>query len=311
MRLISYQLKGEPGVGVMTDATRFVALPKAAPDLPRTLKQILALRDGLARAGAAAKGRAADLGLSDVALDPVIPDPYVTWALALNFKRHIEETRLTTSTQYPHLFIRHPGSIVGHLQPLLCPPPELEKAYDYEGELAVVIGRGGRHIPADKAKDHIAGYACYNEGSTRNYQSHNRQFGLGKNFERSGSFGPWLTTPNEAGDIYQKELITRLNGKVRQRTRLDDMLFSVEKTIAYISNGHLLRPGDVIVMGTPGQLPPPPGEKESDPSNQFGPIKVKGVVHMKPGDRVEVEIGGLGTLSNVVVADEPAVYRPL
>jgi 2-keto-4-pentenoate hydratase/2-oxohepta-3-ene-1,7-dioic acid hydratase in catechol pathway len=311
MRLISYHSKSEPGVGVMTDDTRFVALAKAAPDLPRMLKQILAQRDGLDRVRAAVRGRAADGDLNDVALDPVIPDPYVTWALALNFKRHIEETRLTTSTQYPHLFIRHPGSVVGHLQSLLCPPPDLERAYDYEGELAVVIGRGGRHIPVDKAKDHIAGYSCYNEGSTRNFQSHNRQFGLGKNFEKSGSFGPYLVTPDEAGDIYQKELVTRLNGKERQRTRLDDMLFSVEKTIAYISSGHLLRPGDVIVMGTPGQLPPAPGDKESDPSNQFGPIKVKGAVHMKPGDRVEVEITGLGVLVNSVIADEPLAYRPL
>jgi 2-keto-4-pentenoate hydratase/2-oxohepta-3-ene-1,7-dioic acid hydratase in catechol pathway len=310
MRLISYHHKGEPGVGVMTDGSRFVALGEAAPELPRTLKQLLGLRDGLERARRAASGRPADLDMNDVSLDPVIPDPYVTWALALNFKRHIEETRLTTSTKYPHLFIRHPGSVVGHLQPLICPPPDLERAYDYEGELAVVIGRGGRHIPVDKAKDHIAGYACYNEGSTRNFQSHNRQFGLGKNFEKSGSFGPWLMTPDEVGDIYQKELITRLNGKERQRTKLDDLLFSVEKTIAYISNGHLLRPGDVIVMGTPGQLPPAPGDRESDPANQFGPIKVKGAVHMKPGDRVEVEITGIGILVNTVIADEPLAYRP-
>jgi len=309
MRLISYRDKGVGGVGVMVDDTGFVALPKAAPDLPRSMRGLLEMEGGVARAGAAARGKPADLRLADVTLDPVVPDPHVIWALALNFKRHIEETGLTTSREWPHIFIHHPGSQVGHLQPLLCPPPDVDRAFDYEGELAVIIGRAGRHIPLDKVAAHIAGFACYNEGSVRNFQSHNRQFGLGKNFEGSGSFGPWLMTPDEFGNPYEKSLVTRLNGKERQRTPLNDMLFNIEQVIHYLSTGMKLRPGDVIVMGTPGQLEPDPADKECAPENQFGPIKVKGQVHMKPGDTLEVEITGLGVLKNPVVADAPKAYR--
>ncbi len=301
MRLISYRHNAEVGVGVMVDHAGFVSLSKATPDLPRTLRGILELGDsGLDRVRAVARGRVPDLRIDQVGLDPVIPDPNAIWCLALNFQKHIEETGLTTSPDYPHIFLRMPASQVGHNQPLLCPNPRIARAYDYEGELAVIIGKGGRHIEEKDALTHVAGYSCYNEGSVREFQAHNRQFGLGKNFERSGSFGPWMMTPDEFGDPYKQSVITRLNGVERQRGLLDEMIFSVEKLISYLSTGYSLRPGDVIVMGAPGALPWRPGEH----FELFGRIKVPGVVHMKPGDVVTVEVTGLGTLVNPVVADE-------
>lgn len=306
MRIFSYQSGGAAHLGVLTGSESFIALDEAAPQLPHTLRAVLELPDGLARVREAVAGKTGTRALREVEFLPVIVDPHVTWALALNFKTHIEETGLTTSREFPHLFIRTPASLVGHNQPLLCPPPEIAKEFDYEGELAVIIGKGGRHIPLEKAFDHIAGFTCFNEGSVREYQRHNRNFGLGKNFERSGSIGPWMMTTDEFGDPRAQRVITRLNGIERQNAPLDDMLFPVERLIQYLSTGYTLRPGDVIAMGTPGALPPHPGEK-LEPAGRH---KILGQVNMKPGDRVEVEITGLGVLANRIIADEPVVYRP-
>jgi len=309
MRLISYRHQGKGGVGVMVDEEGFVALSIASPELPDTIRGLLTLKEGLAQAQEATRGGEADLTLSEVTLLPVIPEPNAIWALALNYKKHLEETGLTTSPDYPHIFLRQHCSQVGHKQPLICPPPEVARAYDYEGELAVIIGKGGRHIPVDRALDHVAGYSIYNEGSVREFQSHNRQFGLGKNFEASGSFGPWLMTPDEFGDPYEHELITRLNGKVRQHAKLDGMNFKIEQIINYLSTGYVLRPGDVIVTGDPGQIDLPPEEAAATLANHAGPIKYPGVIHMKPGDTIEVEVTGLGILENQVIEDGPVEYR--
>ena len=306
MRIISYSENGAASIGVMVDDDGFVPVADIAPQLPATLRALVALPDGLVRLKDAASGKKATRSLDAAAVLPIVTDPHVTWALALNFKTHIEETGLTTSREYPHLFIRTPASIVGHNQPLLCPPPEVAKEFDYEGELGVVIGRGGRHIPVEKAFDHIAGFTVCNEGSVRDYQRHNRNFGLGKNFERSGSTGPWLMTIDEFGDPKNQRVITRLNGIERQNAPLNDMLFSVEQVIHYLSTGYTLLPGDVIMMGTPGALPPHPGEN----LHPSGRHKILGQVNMKPGDKVEVEVTGLGTLKNTIIADEKAAYRP-
>jgi 2-keto-4-pentenoate hydratase/2-oxohepta-3-ene-1,7-dioic acid hydratase in catechol pathway len=306
MRIISYSDKGAPRLGVVTGADAFVPVAGIAPALPQSLRALLALPDGLARLRDAAAGKAGTASLKAASFLPVVPDPHVTWALALNFKAHIEETGLTTSKEFPHLFIRTPASLVGHDQPLLCPPPEIAKEFDYEGELAVIIGRGGRHIPVERAFDHIAGFSCFNEGSIREYQRHNRNFGLGKNFERSGSVGPWLMTADEFGDPQRQRVVTRLNGIERQNAPLDDMLFPVEQVVHYLSTGYALQPGDVIAMGTPGALPPHPGET-LEPAGRH---QILGPVHMKPGDTVEVEITGLGVLRNSIAGDERASYRP-
>ena len=307
MRIFSYRQGNTPGVGVIADKESFVALGEAAPDLPKTLKAILELPDGLARAKAAAATKKGLKGLAGITFDPVIPDPQAIWCLALNYKLHINETGLTTSAKYPQIFLRMPCTQVGHNRPILCPDPKVAVKYEYEGELAVIIGKGGRHIPVEKALDHVAGYSIYNEGSVREYQGHNRQFGLGKNFEQSGSFGPWLMTPDEFGDWQKHRIITRVNGIERQNATLDHMIFGVPQLINYLSQGYYLRPGDVIVSGSPGSLPLHPGEKPT--SKNDGGVYVEGMVQMKPGDVCEVEIDGLGTLSNPVVADAKAEYQ--
>ncbi|MDA0238604.1 MAG: fumarylacetoacetate hydrolase family protein [Proteobacteria bacterium] len=228
------------------------------------------------------------------------PEPHATWALALNYKLHIEETGLTTSPDYPHIFLRMPICQVGHNQALWAPNLKIAECYDYEAELAIVIGTPGRHIKKENALSHVAGYSCYNEGSVREYQGQNRQFGLGKNFERSGSFGPWLVTPDEFGDPADHTVTFRLNGIERQKAKVDGMLFDCAHLISYLSEGYTLQPGDVIVTGSPGALPLQPGEK---PEKPMGPVVVDGQLHMRAGDLSEVEIDGIGILSNPVIED--------
>ncbi len=304
MRLVSYRTGHLHGVGVMVDDSRFISLHRLIPELPATLKGVLEQGSlGLKRIADAIKGNDGDLRLEQVQLDPVITDPQATWALALNFEAHINETGLTTSSDFPQIFQRMPISIVGHREPLWCPNPKIAKTFDYEGELAVIIGKKGRHIPVARALEYVAGYACYNEGSVREYQGHNRQFGLGKNFERSGSFGPWLMTADEFGDPKKHRLVTRLNGVEKQSATLDKMMFSIEQVIHYLSTGYTLQVGDVIAMGTPGALKPPP---DTAPGPYDSP-RIPGRTRMKPGDQCEVEISGLGTLSNPIIADPTEV----
>jgi len=300
MRLISYHTRDHAGVGVMVDDWRFVSLRRVLPDFPPFLRAILeAGAPALQRIAQAVQGREPDLRFDQVTLDPVIPNPHAIWALALNFQLHIEETKLTTSPDYPQIFMRMPCSQVGHLDAMWCPDPKIAQTYDYEGELAVIVGQAGRHIPVERALSHVAGYAVYNEGSVREFQNHNRQFGLGKNFERSGSFGPWLMTADEFGDPRRHRIITRLNGVEKQNSSVEEMIFSVEKVIAYLSTGYLLRTGDVIVMGTPGAIRPPAGT----PPGPYDSPRVPGRTRMKPGDVCEVEVTGLGTLRNPIIAD--------
>jgi len=258
---------------------------------------LLAADGALERLEQLVQGRHEERRLRDVSFDLPVPDFNAFWGLALNFTKHIEETNLDTSREYPQVFLRARSSLVPAWANLICPPPELGHRFAYEGELAVVIGKAGRHIPVERALEHVMGYTICNEGSFREYQAHNRQFGLGKNMESSGSFGPWLTTRDEFGALGDKSVVTTLNGIVRQNSPLSDMLFTVERAIAYLSSGYCLRPGDVIAMGTPGAV--------SSEANG-GPAQP---VDMKPGDTVEVTITGLGVLHNRVVADRPAHYR--
>jgi len=300
VKVVSYRQAGRHGVGVVTGAKGLIALAKAAPDLPDDLRKILEIDPTLAKVRAATAGKSADLSLDDIAFDPVIREPHATWALALNYKLHIEETGLTTSQTYPQIFLRMPVCQVGHKEPLWAPRKNIAEAYDYEGELAVIIGKPGRYIKREEAFTHVAGYSCYNEGSVREYQGHNRQFGLGKNFERSGSFGPWLMTPDEFGDPADHTLITRLNGIERQHAKISGLLHDVPRLIEYLSEGYTLQPGDVIVTGSPGALPLRPGEA---PEKPIGKVIVAGQLHMRPGDVCDVEVDGLGVLSNPVIED--------
>lgn len=304
MKIIAYSDAGKTALGVVTSDTHFVAVAEIAPDLPTGLIEILEMDDGLDRLRAAAAGKAGDRLLAGVTLKPFLDRPNAMWALALNFKSHIAETGLQTNPAYPHLFLRTAASYVGSGEAIVAPPEDIARAFDYEGELGVIIGKPGRYVPVERALEYVAGYTCLNEGSVREYQVHNRQFGLGKCFEASGAYGPWLMTSDEFGDPAKRSVLTRINGVVRQRAPLDDMLIDVARTVSYLSRGYRLRPGDLIAMGTPGALKPAPNDVEgNDLSRQYGPFPTPGLVHMRPGDWVEVEVDGLGVLANPVIAD--------
>lgn len=212
---------------------------------------------------------------------PVIPEPTKIICIGLNYENHRRETG-RAAVSHPTIFTRFADSQTGHLRQMVLPPESDQ--LDFEGELAVVIGKGGRRIPEQRALDHVAGYACYNEGSIRDWQAHTIQFTPGKNWPETGSFGPWLVTPDEIGPLGPQRIQTRLNGTVMQDATLSEMIFSVPRLIAYISTFTLLSPGDVIVSGTPGGV----GVKRDPP------------VFMREGDRVEVQIDGVGTLVNTI-----------
>lgn len=283
MKLTTYTANGRTSYGIVTDA--------GIVDLGARFPQAATLRDFLAQGGLAkAKGleaEKADVALDAVAFEPVIPNPDKIICVGLNYHDHVQETGRTV-TENPVLFARYAGSQIGHGQALVKPLESDD--FDYEGELAVIIGKAGRRISEADSLDYVAGYACYNDGSVRDWQRHTSQFMPGKTFAGTGAFGPWMVTTDEIPDPSTLKLVTRLNGQVVQDTTTDLLITSVQRLIAYCSTILPLEPGDVIVSGTPGGV----GAKRTPP------------LWMRPGDVCEVEIFGIGTLSNPVV-DEAAL----
>lgn len=280
MKLTSFIRDGKASYGIVTDAG-IIDLGKRVSE--PTLRDFLAA-DGIARAGAFAQD-AADFAFDSVTLAPVIPNPDKIVCVGLNYHAHIQETGREESVQ-PVLFARYAGSQIGHNQPLIKP---LESdQFDYEGELAVIIGKEGRRISEEDALSYIAGYSCYNDGSVRDWQKHTHQFMPGKTFAGTGGFGPWMVTADEIPDPTKLHLQTRLNGQVVQDTDLSLLVTSIQRLIAYTSTILPLLPGDVIVTGTPGGV----GARRNPP------------LWMRDGDICEVEISQIGTLSNPVVAEK-------
>jgi 2-keto-4-pentenoate hydratase/2-oxohepta-3-ene-1,7-dioic acid hydratase in catechol pathway len=282
MKFVSYTRTGNSGFGLVVEGGVADLTGRLGAGI-NTLKQAIAA-DLLDQAAECAGGRQAEFSWSDLALLPVIPDPAKILCIGVNYQKHKEETG-RPDVDNPTVFTRFADTQVGHRQALI--KPDVTNRFDYEGEMAVIIGRGGRNISEAAALGHVAGYACYNEGSVRNWQRHTSQFAPGKNFPGTGAFGPYLVTPDEVGDYRSLPIQTRLNGQVMQDARLSDMIFSVEQLISYVSHFTPLSPGDVIVSGTPGGV----GDKREPP------------VYMVPGDTVEVEIGCLGVLRNPVIAE--------
>lgn len=280
MKFLSFRAGGAARYG-MVDGEGIVDLTGRLP-YP-DLKAVIAA-GGFAEAARAAKGASADFTLDQVVFDPVIPNPAKIVCIGLNYDEHREETGMAKHA-YPVTFIRWADTQVGHLAPIV--KPRGSDQLDYEGELAVIIGKGGRYIRESEASAHIAGYSCYNDASLRDYQKHGSQFTPGKNVPGTGAFGPFLVTPDEAGALSGKKIQTRLNGKTVQSSTLDMMIFSPAALIAYISSFTSLAPGDVIASGTPGGV----GWVRTPP------------LWMKAGDKVEVEIDGVGVLKNPVVAE--------
>jgi len=241
--------------------------------------------NAFAEAAREVKGATPDFKLEQITFDPVIADPGKIICVGLNYNEHVNETGLAKHP-YPSIFTRWADGQVGHLQPLVR--PRASDNFDYEAELVVIIGKGGRHIKEAAAMNHAAGFSCYNEGSIRDFQRHSSQWTPGKNFPATGSFGPFLVTPDEVGELKGKKIQTRLNGNTVQSSTLDMMIHSPAKLIEYISGFTPLSPGDVIVTGTPGGV----GWVRTPP------------LWMKPGDNVEVEIDGVGLLKNSIVEEE-------
>ncbi len=205
---------------------------------------------------------------------------------AVNYAAHRDEMGRGETGAHPMLFLRTPSSLVRAGEPIV--KPGNSDCLDYEGELAVVIGREGRHIPRARALEHVGGWTCFMDGSVRDWQRHTAQFTPGKNFDCSGSIGPALVPPDAFGDWRAHRLTTRVNGTLVQETETALMLFDVETLIAYISGFTRLRVGDVIATGTCAGV----GEKRQPP------------LYLLPGDVVEVEVSGLPLLRNPVVAED-------
>lgn len=227
------------------------------------------------------------VALAEVTLVPVIPNPGKILCVGHNYESHRAETG-RAKVAHPSIFTRFADTLVAHGASIVRPATSTD--LDYEAELAIVIGRGGRAIAEADAMSHVAGYACFNDASVRDWQWHTSQFTPGKNFPGTGAFGPKLVTPEEAGDLADIHVISRLNGEIMQDQPVRDMIFPIAQIIAYVSGFTVLSPGDVIATGTPGGV----GSKRTPP------------VWMKPGDTIEIDCGPIGTLANTI-ADENAL----
>jgi 2-keto-4-pentenoate hydratase/2-oxohepta-3-ene-1,7-dioic acid hydratase in catechol pathway len=275
MRLMSFQLPdGRQSWGVV-DGDAVIDCGTLAPDL-RTALAGAVLPSPLPTGPRHA--------LSGLTFLPPIANPDKIICVGLNYLTHIREGGRDVPDK-PTIFTRWANTQVGHEQPLIR--PAVSMTLDFEGEMAVVIGRRCRHVGRADAASAIAGYSCYNDGSVREWQRHTSQFTPGKNFPGTGGFGPWIVTPDELGDIAKSTLITRVNGAEMQRATIDDLVFDVPALIEYCSAFTILEPGDVIITGTTGGV----GAYRQPP------------LWLKPGDVVEVEVTGIGVLRNSVIAE--------
>ena len=229
-------------------------------------------------------GDQADVPLADIDYLPTITDPAKIMCVGLNYKAHQEETG-RGGEGYPTIFVRFADAQMGHNAPMVRP---LEStSLDFEGEIALIIGKAGRRIKPADAMSHVAGFSIYNDGSVRDYQRQTSQFTPGKNFASTGGFGPWMMTMDEVGDLDAMEITTRLNGEVMQNATSDLLVHGFAEILEYCSTFVELKPGDVLVTGTPGGV----GAARKPP------------VFMDEGDLIEVEVKPIGTLSNPVVAE--------
>lgn len=284
MKLLSYIDGDREAWGIVVDGG-VVDMSNWRADVP-TLQAYIA--SGAYREAAEhVKDRTPDVSLNDIVFRPVIPYPEKIVCAVRNYMDHHQEALAAglkrELSDFPPIFLRVWRSQTAHNQPIVR--PEASDTLDWEGELAVIIGKGGRNISEEEAMDHVAGYSCYNDASVREWQFHAKQIASGKNFESTGGFGPWMVTADEIEAGRALKIETRLNGEVVQSSDTSNMIFPIPRLIAYASTIFTLAPGDVIATGTPsgvgfGRTPP---------------------VYMKAGDEVEVEIEAIGTLRNPVV----------
>jgi acylpyruvate hydrolase len=280
MRIVHFETGGVPGIAA-DEGTGWHGLTQRDEGFPGTLPELIGRGSDLLRAGRGL-GRSPAIDLNAVRLLPPVPVPPKILCVGLNYDDHLEESGLKKPV-YPEIFARFATSLIAHQQPILRPRESV--ALDYEAELAVVIGKPGRRIPRDQALDHVAGYSLFNDATIRDFQLRTPQWTMGKNFDGTGAFGPWLVTPDAAPPgAHGLRIQGRLNGQIMQDSRTDRLIFGVPALIEMISVAMSLERGDVIITGTPGGV----GAARKPP------------VFMHAGDVFEVEIESLGVLRNVV-----------
>jgi len=281
MKLVSFVVNGRQGTGVQKGDGIVDLLQHGISGNVTTI-----LQDGaLHRIDDLVADLSPDLSLDEIDFLPCIPDPNKVLCIGVNYKKHVLEMGRDLP-RYPWVFTRFADSFVGHGASMIR-PVSVSENYDFEGELAVIIGRAAHRVAASDAFAFVAGYSCLNDGSIRDFQRHSGQFTPGKNFLKSGSLGPWLVTRDEIEDVRGLTLETRLNDELMQSASTSDLIFDIPKLIEYCTTFTRLEPGDIIATGTPGGV----GAARTPP------------VWMKPGDTIEVSISGIGVLRNSI-ADE-------
>jgi 2-keto-4-pentenoate hydratase/2-oxohepta-3-ene-1,7-dioic acid hydratase in catechol pathway len=281
MRLVSFLQKDNARFGVMQGDD---IIDLSDHGVGRSMKHVLQ-RDALAQVAEVTADAAPGIATGDIEFLPCIVNPNKVLCIGINYRKHVLEMGRDLP-EYPWVFTRFADSFVGHGANMIR-PAALSERFDFEGELAVIIGRVAHRVAAADALDYVAGYTCFNDGSIRDYQRHSSQFTAGKNFLKSGSIGPWLVTSDEVADASRLDLETRLNGKVMQSSSTSDLIFDIPELIEYCSAFTRLEPGDIIATGTPGGV----GAARTPP------------IWMRPGDTIEVSISGIGVLRNTI-ADE-------
>ena len=281
MKLATFQTDNRHSYGAVT--TSGVIDIGQLPETPSTLHAAL-IELNTEQLAALVESRSPDYALDDITYAPPVTDPEKIICIGVNYVNRNEEYDDTALPPYPSVFLRTPGSLVGHLQPIVRPPES--KQFDYEGEIAIIIGKSGRRIPQDSAESYIAGLTVLQEGSVRDWMRHGKfNVTQGKNFDRSGAIGPWMVTSDEFDGYDNLTVTTRVNGKQRQHDTTANLLFSFPYLISYLSTFMGLKPGDIISTGTP-----------TGAGVRFDPPRF-----LMPGDDVEVEVPGIGLLKNTVI----------
>ncbi|WP_242151263.1 fumarylacetoacetate hydrolase family protein [Sphingomonas sp. BAUL-RG-20F-R05-02] len=276
MKFISYRIGDRASYGAVIDDQ--IADLGCRPDAPADLKAAIAA----SWLPGSIKGLEPTLALAEVSLLPIIPNPGKILCVGHNYEDHRKETN-RAKTDHPSIFTRFADTQIAAGEAIRRPPEST--MLDYEGELLLIVGKGGRRISREDAMDHVAGFACANDASIRDFQWHTGQFTPGKNFPGTCASGPWMVTTDEIGPLEMLSITTRLNGEVMQQGRFDQLVFPIPELVAYCSTFTNLSPGDLILTGTPGGV----GAKRQPP------------VWMKAGDTVEITIDAIGTLTNPVI----------